>query len=123
LRSRLNWGAEVSQLPRITRQITTDVVSLPNGDAALRRQDAWFWQIERSAVATLGYPFSRSERAELGAGYQSIDFAGRVETQVVSSEGALVSDDTQDLDFGVPRIDLAVADAAYVHDNSYFGGT
>ena len=123
LHSRVNWGMELSQIPRITRQITTDVVPLPNGDVELRQQDAWFWQVERGALATLAFPFSRSDRGELGAGYQSIDFSGRVETQVVSSQGVLLSDDTQDLDFGVPRIDLAVADVAYVHDISFFGGT
>jgi outer membrane protein assembly factor BamA len=122
LKSRLNWGFELSQLPYVTRVITTDIVT-ENGQDYLRQRDVRFWQTERRAVATLAYPFSRAERLEASAGYQSIGFAAQVETRLITADNQLYRDDTSDLQTGLPNLDLAVANLAWVHDNAFFGGT
>ncbi len=120
LRSRLNWGFELSQLPYITRQITQDIDPV---SGYLRQQDVRFWQTERRAAATIAYPFSRSERVEMSAGYQSLEFAAQVETRIINPDGTIQSDNTSNLQTGLPRVDLAVGNIAWVHDNSFFGGT
>ena len=123
LSSRWNWGLELSQLPYITRQFSSTVVSLPGGGLALEERDTRYWQIERRVAGTLAYPVTRADRFEFSAGYQNIDFAAEEELRLISSSGELLLDQTTQLDAGSAQLNLGIASAAYVHDNAFFGGT
>ena len=123
LSSRWHWGLELSQLPYITRQFTSTVVSLPGGALALEERDTRFWQIERRLAGTLAYPFTRADRFEFSAGYENIDFAAEEELRVISTTGQLLLDETRQLDAGSAQLNLGIASVAYVHDNAFFGGT
>jgi hypothetical protein len=98
---------------------------VPSGEPAIRERDFRFYQIERNVIGNIEYPFNRAQRLELSAGFQSIDFAGEVETRIFSEiDGRLLAEGTQPLpEDSIPTINLGIASAALVYDNSYFGGT
>jgi hypothetical protein len=121
---RWHWGGQLSQIPVSTLQFVTDYGTY--GDQpAYREQEIRFWEIQRDAIAEVAYPFSRAQRFELSAGLRSIDFSSEVETRIYSQltgEELSRSVDPTALD-SIPSLNLALASAALVYDNSYFGGT
>ena len=125
LKSRWNWGVELSQVPNITRQLTSRIIDPPppGGDLVLEERDTRYWQIERRLAGTFAYPFSRADRFELSAGYVNLDFSAEEELRLTSSSGEVLFDETRPLASSSSRLNLAIASVAYVHDIAYFGGT
>jgi hypothetical protein len=121
--SRWNWGVAGGQIPYLDRAIFVDGGTLPSGEPVTREQDFRFWQIDRELQGTLQYPFSRVARVEMSGGFRQIAYESEVQTRIWSDvTGNLISDNTVRTD-SFPTVNLAVADIAFVYDNSLFGGT
>jgi len=121
LRSRWNWGLQTTQIPTVTSDFVQDVVTL-QGQPALREREFRFWQIDRSFLAGVAYPFDRFLRLELSGGLRSISFASQVETRIYDGNGQLLQRSTEDLPDD-PALTLGTAGLALVSDRSVFGGT
>ncbi len=121
-KARWNWGLSAGQIPYIERFIEVDQGSF-NGEPATRIQDHRFWQIDREVQGSLVYPLSRVRRFEVGGGYRNIAFEDETQTQIYSDvNGNLLLDETVEAD-SIDALNLATSYAAYVYDNSLFGGT
>ncbi|MGD8494982.1 MAG: BamA/TamA family outer membrane protein [Gemmatimonadales bacterium] len=115
-RTRWNWGFQAGQIPYLTRRISTR--AFVDG---YEQTELLQWQISRQLTAGLNYPFSRSFRWEVSAGYQNIDFAYEQRTRFYNLAGNLVGEDKQD--FPAPSsLNLAIGSTALVYDNTIFGG-
>ena len=122
LKSRWNWGATVQQIPYVTGSFMAGVDTVQD-DPALVQRLVLFRQTDRGLSGTVAYPFDRSRRLELSAGYSFITFDREMVTRAVSlSTGRVLLDDRQDLPAG-DSLHLATASAALVHDTSSFGAT
>ena len=121
LKSRWNWGLQATQIPTITSDFVQDIVML-QGQPALREREYRFWQIDRSLLAGVAYPFDRFLRLELSGGLRRISFASQVETRVYDVNGQLVERSTVDLPDD-PSLALGTGGLALVSDRSVFGGT
>lgn len=121
LKSRWNWGVEVSQIPYVVSTFTEERGTV-NGIPAARQTQRRFWQIDRSLLGQFYYPVSRFQRVELSAGLRNIAFASESQTRIVDINGSVYLDSTARLPSD-PSLNLATAGAALVFDNSVFGGT
>ena len=123
LKSRWNWGLQASQIPTITSDFVQDIVTV-NGQQALREREYRYWQVDRSLLSGVAYPFDRFRRLELSGGVRHIGFASQVETRYYDSNGFLLDTTTEPLSVdSLPSLTLGTAGAALVWDNSAFGGT
>jgi hypothetical protein len=122
LKSRWNWGVELSQIPYIVSTFTEEFGTINGSIPAVRQIETRYWQIDRSLLGQVFYPFSRFRRVELTGGLRNIAFAQEQQTRIVDVNGAVYLDSTakQPSD---PSLNLATAGAAMVFDNSVFGGT
>jgi Tol biopolymer transport system component len=122
LTHRLNWALVAQQTPYLTggfAEGTTDV----NGEPALVDQQLLERQTNRDVYGQLAYPFNQVQRVELSAGFTNITFDRELRTQAFSLlTGDQIVDDKVDLPAG-SALNLGVASAALVYDNSFFGAT
>jgi len=122
LSHRLNWGVGLQQTPYLTGGFAegADVV---NGEPAVVDQELTQRQINRDIFGQVAYPFSQVQRVEVAAGYTNISFSNELRTQAVSLlTGDVILDEKVDLPAG-RSLNLGVASAALVYDNSFFGAT
>ena len=123
LGSRWNWSIQASQIPIITSAFAQDVTTI-NGNTVYRDLEYRYWQIDRSLLAGVAYPFDRFRRLELSGGLRQIAFAAELHTQLYDVNGFPIGDFTQKMpDITPPNLNLATAGAALVFDHSVFGGT
>jgi Tol biopolymer transport system component len=119
---RWDWGVDIEQIPYVTGSFGqgTDTV---NGQPAFVQQQLLFREINRAVSTFVAYPFSRSRRIELGAGFRNISFQQTLETQAFSlSTGQLLVHDKQNLP-APGSLSLGEGTAALVGDTSLFGAT
>ena len=119
---RWDWGVDIEQIPYLTGSFAqgTDTV---NGQPAFVQQQLLFREINRAVSTFVAYPFSRSRRIELGAGFRNISFNQTLETEAFSlNTGQLLVHDKQDLP-APGSLSLGEGTAALVGDTSLFGAT
>ncbi|MFL5403559.1 MAG: BamA/TamA family outer membrane protein [Gemmatimonadales bacterium] len=122
LAHRLNWGLVAQQTPFLTGGFAEDIRDV-NGEPALVDQQLLQRQTNRDVFGQLAYPFSQVQRVELAAGYSNISFDNELQTTAFSLlTGDQLTDDKVNLPAG-RALNLGVASAALVYDNSFFGAT
>jgi Tol biopolymer transport system component len=122
LTHRLNWGAIAQQTPYVTGAFVEGTGSV-DGEPALVDQQLLDRQTNRDFYGLLSYPFSEVQRIEFQAGYSNITFDRELRTQAFSlNTGEQIVDDNIDLPAG-RALNLGVATAALVYDNSLSGAT
>ena len=119
---RLNWGAVIQQVPYLTGGFASGVTNV-DGQPLLVEQELLQRQTNRDLQGFISYPFNTAQRVELSAGYSNISFDNELRTLGFDPiTGEQVSDDKQDLPAG-DALNLGVASAALVYDNSLLGAT
>jgi hypothetical protein len=122
LTHRLNWGVGADQTPYLTGGFAEGTANV-NGEPALVDQQLIQRQINRDVFGQLAYPFSPVQRVEFQAGLTNISFSNELRTTAFSLvTGDVIADDQVDLPAG-KSLNLGVASAALVYDNSFFGAT
>jgi hypothetical protein len=122
LTHRLNWGAVAQQTPYVTGSFVEGSSSV-GGEPALVDQELLDRQTNRDFYGMLSYPFSQVQRIEFQAGFSNITFDRELRTQAFSfNTGEQILDDKVDLPAG-SALNLGVATAALVYDNSLSGAT
>lgn len=118
---RINWGAQVYQIPYITGQFSNGVTNV-SGQPVYVEETLIQRQLERGLRGQAFYPFHSALRAEVAAGYRHIGFDTRLQTAGFSlATGQQVIDDEQKLSGS--SISLWETSAAVVRDTSVFGAT
>ncbi len=119
-RTRWNWGIQGGQIPLVTRGFFPFI---DNGDGTVDERERRLWQINRQVAVGVSYPFSRAARFEISGGYLNIDFAAedRIRTFDIFT-GALLAERDSTLD-SPDALNMGIATAALVYDNTVFGGT
>jgi Tol biopolymer transport system component len=122
LKSRLNWGAVAQQTPYLTGAFV-QAVSTVDGRQAFVDQELLERQTNRDIYGLLAYPFTQVQRIELQGGFSNISFDRELRTRAFDLQtGEQILDDEQDLPAG-SSLNLGVASAALVYDNSFGGAT
>ena len=122
LSHRLNWGGTVQQVPYLTGGYAEGVADV-NGEPAFIEQQLLVRQTNRDIAGIVSYPFSEVQRVDVQAGYSNISFDRELRTRGFSlATGEQVLDEKVDLP-APSSLDLGVASAALVYDNSFFGAT
>jgi Tol biopolymer transport system component len=127
--SRANWGAVVSQYPLVYRYYGIAIDSAGNYlEQELRQR-----QTSREASLLLSYPLSRVQRVEFSGGYQNISYENELRTRVYTPSGVLIGDVTTDYPScedepteplcAPSALNLGLASAALVYDNTIYGFT
>jgi Tol biopolymer transport system component len=119
---RLNWGAVIQQVPYLTGAFAAGIANV-NGQQLYVEQTLLQRQTNRDLQGFVSYPFNTVERVELSAGYSNISFDNELQTQgfdPISGEQVL---DTKDNLPAGSALNLGVASAALVYDNSLTGAT
>jgi Tol biopolymer transport system component len=122
LSHRLYWGVAGQQTPYITGAFAQGTSTI-DGQPALVDQELLERQTNRDVYGLLAYPFSQVQRIEFQAGYSNISFDRELRTRAFSLvSGEQIVDDKVDLPAG-QSLNLGIASAALVYDNSFFGAT
>jgi len=122
LTHRLNWGAVAQQTPYVTGGFVEGTTTI-DGQPALVDQQLLERQTNRDIYGILSYPFSQVQRIEFQAGFSNISFDRELRTRAFSfNTGDQILDDKVDLPAG-SDINIGVATAALVYDNSLSGAT
>jgi hypothetical protein len=122
LAHRLNWGVVAQQTPYVTGGFVEGTSTI-DGEPALVDQELLERQTNRDFYGMVAYPFNQVQRAELQAGFSNISFDRELRTTAFSFlTGDQIVDDKVDLPAG-SDINLGVASAALVYDNSFSGAT
>ncbi len=118
---RVNWGAVIQQVPYLTGQFAAGVTEV-NGEPLYVEQQLVQRQTNRDLQGFITYPFNTAQRVELTGGFTNITFDNELQTQGFSATGEQVLDTKQNLPAG-SAINLGLASAALVYDNSLLGAT
>ncbi|HMA44658.1 MAG TPA: BamA/TamA family outer membrane protein [Gemmatimonadales bacterium] len=119
---RLNWGIAAQQVPYRYGNFAAGFGTV-NGQPAYIEETLLFRQTNRTATGFLTYPLSRVQRVEFSAGFENISFDQELRIRAFDPTGSVqFFDSTQSLP-APGALNLGVAGAALVHDNSYFGAT
>ncbi len=119
---RLNWGAVIEQVPYLTGQFAAGITEI-NGEPVYVEQQLLQRQTNRDLTGFISYPFNTAKRVELSAGVNNITFDNELQTQGFSQlTGQQVLDTKVNLPAG-SALNLGVASAALVYDNSLLGAT
>src|SRR3954447_2258498 len=122
LTHRLNWGVLAQQTPYLTGKLAEGTATADGGPAVVD-QELLDRQTNRDVYGMLSYPFSPVQRVELQAGFSNISFDRELRTRAFSfNTGEQILDDNVDLPSG-SALNLGVATAALVYDNSLSGAT
>jgi hypothetical protein len=120
LRHRLNWGIAAQQVPYVTGGY--GLFCTDQSCSTLVEQIDLVRQTNRSLSGMVTYPFNRVRRLEFSAGYTNVSYNWQRDSLVFDQFGRLLYERVVTLPSPSP-LNLAVANAALVYDNSYFGAT
>jgi WD40 repeat protein len=119
---RLNWGVVVQQVPYLTGGFQAGVTDV-DGEPLYVEQELLQRQTNRDLQGFVSYPFNTAQRVEFSAGFSNISFDNELRTRGFSTlTGEQVVDSKEDLPAG-DALNLGVASAALVYDNSILGAT
>jgi hypothetical protein len=122
LSHRLNWTAVVQQVPYVTGSFGAGFTTV-NGEQVYVEQELIDRQTSRDVQGIISYPFNTAQRVELSAGYTNISFDSELRTRGFSTvTGQQIIDTKENLPTG-RALNLGLATAALVFDNSFFGAT
>jgi len=119
-RRRFNWGVAAQQVPYITGGFFAGFL---NGGAVYYEQALLVRQTERSAVGFASYPLSRVQRLEFSAGYENISFSTEIQTLYFDGGTFQFLGKTDSTPPSHSALNMGIASAALVYDNSFFGAT
>jgi Tol biopolymer transport system component len=122
-RSRWTWGAMGGQIPTATGTTRTISDAVGTTTPTIRRESVLSEQIHREASALFMYPFSRSRRIELSAGFDAIGFRTIAFTNVYNAGSGRLIEESQERRPGLPPATMGLAGAALVFDTSVHGAT
>ncbi len=119
---RLNWGAVIQQVPYLTGSFGAGFTTI-DGQQVYVEQELRNRQTNRDVQGILAYPFNTVQRLEFSAGYTNISFDSELRTRGFSATtGEQVLDTKENLP-SASALNLGLASAALVFDNSFFGAT
>jgi WD40 repeat protein len=119
---RLNWAVVVDQVPYSIGSFAAGNTTL-DGEPVFVEQELRLRQTNRDLQGLVSYPFNEVQRLDFSAGYSNISFDQELRTIAFSNlSGEKVLDQKEDLPAG-DALNLGVASAALVYDNSFFGAT
>jgi hypothetical protein len=122
LSHRLNWGVAAQQTPYLSGAFAEGTANV-GGEPALVEQQLLERQTNRDFFGQLSYPFNQVQRIDFAAGFTNISFDRELRTRAFSfATGDQIVDDNVDLPAG-RSLNMGVASAALVYDNSFFGAT
>jgi WD40 repeat protein len=113
------WGAGLQQVPYLTGSFSTRI-ERQNGQDVFVEQAELFRQTNRSASASIAYPFSRASRVELTGAARNITFGREVLRQGFSPRGDVLFQDRREID-APAGISFAEMGAALVYDTAVYG--
>jgi hypothetical protein len=122
--SKLRWnlGAVLQRIPYVTGGFGSGT-GIVAGEPALIEEELIFRQINYRLSGLAAYPFNQSNRFELSAGYQFIQFDRDVHTRAYSLiDGVKIFDEREDLP-SADSLYFGTGSAALVYDSSFFGAT
>jgi hypothetical protein len=122
LSHRLNWGIAAQQTPYLTGAFNEGFTDL-NGQTVFVQQQLLERQTNRDFFGQISYPFNQVQRIDFTAGYSNISFDEELKTQAFD---AITGDQVLNQSDNLPApnaLNLGVASAALVYDNSFFGAT
>jgi len=116
---RWNWGAAAGRIPYVYGgyAVNYDPIS-----GVYNEEQYLFWQVNYQASGFVAYPLNQSQRVEVYAGYQYIDFDAEKIVQSYTWDGYPLSRDTIKLP-SAPSIQYAYTSFALVYDSSLYGAT
>jgi len=119
---RLNWGVVAQQVPYLTGGFASGIVDTA-GQQVYVEQQLLQRETDRQLEGLITYPFNTARRVELSAGFENISFDTELQTQGFSVlTGQQVIDSKVNLPSG-NALNLGLASAALVYDNSFLGAT
>jgi WD40 repeat protein len=119
---RLNWGAVIQQVPYLSGDFASGITDV-NGQPTYVEQELLLRQTNRDVEGLVAYPFNTAQRVEFSAGFSNISFDTELRTRGYDAvTGQQVLDEKQNLPAG-DALNLGVASAALVYDNSVLGAT
>jgi hypothetical protein len=122
LTHRLNWGATIQQIPYTTGGYSQGVADV-NGQPTFVEQQLLVRQTNRDLAGVVSYPLNTVRRVDFQAGFSNISFDRELRTRGFSlTTGEQVLDDNVDLP-SPGSLNMGVASAALVYDNSFLGAT
>ncbi len=119
-RRRFNWGVAAQQVPYITGGYRAGFTA---GGAVYYQQAVLVRQTERSAIGFASYPLSRVQRVEFSGGYENISFNTEIQTLYFDGATFQYLGKTDSTAQSHSALNMGVASAALVYDNSFFGAT
>jgi Tol biopolymer transport system component len=122
LSHRLNWGVAAQQTPYLSGAFAEGTATI-DGQPALVERRLLERQTNRDVFGQLSYPFNQVQRIDFTAGFTNISFDRELQTRAFSFlSGDQLVDENLDLPAG-RALNMGVASAALVYDNSFFGAT
>jgi len=121
MRRRLNWGAVLQRIPYVYGGVSMGYGDY-FGQTALLEKEYIFRQVNYQASIFAFYPFNRSRRFELSAGYRFIDYQQEVRTRAYTIDGFFMDQIKQELD-APDSLYYGFFTTAFVYDSSFFGAT
>lgn len=120
-RRRWNWGGFVQHVPFVTGGISRGSGEI-NGQQVIVEQEVRDRQVTQQYQGLIEYPFSRTQRLELGGGMAHYTFERRIRLSAFNQSGSLVFQEEREFELSEP-LNLGQATGAYVTDSSTFGMT
>ena len=120
-RSRWTWGAMGGQIPTATGTSRTITEAASTATPTIRRESVLSEQIHREASALFMYPFSRSRRIELSAGFDAIGFRTIAFTNIYNAGTGRLIEESRERRPGLPPATIGLAGAALVFDTAVHG--
>ena len=121
-RHRWNWGVALEQTPELRLRTNSSRIDPERDRVVTRERERMVWT-NRHLGLMAAYPFNRTQRVEVSAGFRQISFSRERRTEFLSrATGRLVEHETEPLP-SEPSIGLADVGAALVGDTAIFGAT
>jgi hypothetical protein len=119
LRSRLNWGAFLGQVPDVYSSYAAGYTSTGQYEEI----DYIYRQINRQVGGMAAYPFSRAQRIEAMGGLRRVSFEQEIRTSLLDPMSGQLLDYQSEKSSLAPALNLAEGNVALVYDTSIFGAT
>lgn len=124
---RWNWQVGLSHTPYPFLQADVKDTTLSDGAGgqvpALIFEQFLIRQLYDQLSASTAYPFSMTQRLELGLSLTHLSYANTLYRYYTLEDGTLIGETQENVSAGIPVLNYASVSAALVGDYSYFGFT
>ncbi len=117
-RSRLNWGVSVDFLPTVLGSARREYDA---GSKTLRSVAEYRRQSHLQVTGLALYPFNRSQRVELTAGFRNVTYGRELETRLIAVPSYRELQRTREGLPGGDSVQLFETGVAFVHDTAIYG--